>query len=185
MALELPLDALKRIVDRLYVVAESSRYLLVGLAVHVKDQDLALEFGEVAAHRGAERFDLLGRDDQLSGITGSSWGREVVGDRGRIVIPVSGGVERHRRIQRVMFVSVGALDGSQYLSRDAELGERPKRGRLAEVEVPDGLEEPDHALLDDVLSFRARQEVAARLGTSEVPVAGEQDLDRSLLAVPG
>src|SRR5919106_1209205 len=79
----------------------------------------------------------------------------------------------------MVLVPVGGLYGSQYLPRDAEFGERPKRGLLLEVEVSDGLEEADHALLDDILSFRARQEVAARLGPSEVPVAGEQDLSRA------
>src|SRR3990170_7797879 len=85
----------------------------------------------------------------------------------------------------MVLVPVGSLDGSQYLPRDTEFGERPKWGLLLEVEVSDGLEEADHALLDDILSFRARQEVAARLGPSEVPVAGEQDLYRALLAVAG
>jgi hypothetical protein len=84
-----------------------------------------------------------------------------------------------------MLLSVRALYCRKYLSGDAEFGERSKRGLLLKVEIPDGLEQTDHALLNHVLSVRACKKVSPRFGAREVSVAGEQNLDRLLLAVSG
>ena len=84
-----------------------------------------------------------------------------------------------------MLLPVGALYRRENLPRDSELGERTKRGLLVEVEVPDCLEQADHALLDHVFSVGAGQEVGAGLGAREVPIAGEQDLDGSVVAATG
>ena len=81
-----------------------------------------------------------------------------------------------------MLVAVGGLDRREDLAGDAELGEGPERGFLLEVEVPDRLEEADHALLDDVFLVRAGEEVGAGLGPGEVPVAAQEDLEAALVA---
>ena len=65
--LQLALDALEGVVDRLDVVPEGSGDLLVGLPVHVEPQDVALEFGQAVSHRVSDRLDLLGRDTSSAG----------------------------------------------------------------------------------------------------------------------
>ena len=77
------------------------------------------------------------------------------------------------------------LDRGDDLPRHAELGEGAERRLLVGTEVAHRLVEPDQALLDQVVTVAADQEVGARLQPHERRVAPDQPVERGLIAVSG
>ena len=54
---------------------------------------------------------------------------------------------------------------------------------LSDVEIPDRLEETDHPFLDDIFFLGTGEEIGPGLGTGEIAVAVEEDLDASLVTI--
>src|SRR5918996_3650154 len=66
--LDLALDALQRVVDRLRVAAELLGHLLVRRALEVEPQRVGLELGETGPEAEDEALQLLGRDHAHRGL---------------------------------------------------------------------------------------------------------------------
>src|ERR671935_336869 len=168
----LPLDALKRIVDRLRVAAERGGHLLVRRALEVELERVGLELRKARTEREDEALKLLCRDHADRRIVDAR-SRERVAERhvGVRVLPRRRVRERDVRVQRGVLEACRRLDRRDDLAGDAELGEAPERRLLVVTEVADGLVEADQPFLDQILRVAARQEVRARLQADEAGVA--------------
>jgi hypothetical protein len=107
VALELALDALQGVVDRLHVALQALGDLLVALALDVEPQDLGLEVGQDLVEVRLQGADALGGDDQV--------GRVADGDRRQ---DVGRGCARRRRRRD------GALEGDVVVERAVLLAGR-------------------------------------------------------------
>src|SRR5206468_5120341 len=85
--------------------------------------------------------------------------------------------------ERGVLLRSRASDRGDELPGDADVGEGSKRSLLLRLEVADGLEETDEALLDDVVAIRPGEEVRARLHPGEPAVPGEQDVGGAIVAL--
>ena len=71
------------------------------------------------------------------------------------------------------------------LPGDAQFRKCPEGGQLIRSEIPNRLEQADHAFLHDVLMVRADQKIRPRLGPHKVLIFVEQHFLRLIVAVAG
>src|SRR5947209_10999811 len=185
MQVELPLDPLQRVVDRLHVPLEHLGDLLVALAVDVEAQHLGLEVGEHVVEVLLQGPDALGGDDQVGRVRHGDDRQHVAEAALALVVGEHRARERDVVVERAVLLPGRRLDRGDDLPGDAELGERPEGSLQVGVVVPDRLVEADHAFLDDVLAVGADQEVGAGLGPGEAAVFLQQRAQCAVVAVAG
>ena len=73
-----------------------------------------------------------------------------------------------------MLSALGRADGGVKAAADAYLRISPKQGVPLGVEAPDGGEQTQHTLLDQVLAVPSRQKQGAGTGANQLPIAADQ-----------
>src|SRR5262245_21601783 len=184
VGVNLPLDPLQSVVDRLRVAAELLGHLLVGRALEVQAQRVGLELREAGAEAEDEALQLLGRDHAHDRVVHVR-ARECVAE-GALAVRVLARrrvAERDVAVQRRVLEAGRSLDRGDDLPRHAELGEGAERGLLVVAEVADCLVEADQPFLDEVLAVTAGEEVRARFQPDEAGVAADELIHRAVVTV--
>src|SRR5450755_1100066 len=177
MGADLALDALKGVVDRLRVAADTAADLLVGVAVEVQREDAGLELGERRRDAGHQRPELLGGDRLIDRVVHGGPGQYLV-ERRLVVTGPAGGRARERDVlvQRRVLVPGRRLDRGDDLARDAELGEVAEARLAIGAVVAHRLVEADQALLDQIIGVAAGQEVRRGLEADESVIPADQPI---------
>ena len=163
------------------MAVELGRHLLVGLALQVGRQHPALEIAQVLPDALPHREGGFLADDELFGVGDLDAADHV--EEGPVgVLIVDRLVERDVRVERDVLLPRRGLDRGDDLAGDAQLGERPERRQLLPPEVPNGLVEADHPLLDDILAIGPDQKVRLGFDSDEVAVLVDQILGGELIA---
>src|SRR5438874_5407889 len=175
--LELALDALEGVVDRLHVAAQLLTDLLVGAALHVEAEDVDLEAGQQVGHRVPHGTHALAGNDLLGRVGDVVVVEELLDAALAGIVAAPHARDRHVLVEGLVLLAGGRLDGGDDLAGDAQFGEGPERGLPVVAEVTHGLVQADHALLLDVVEVGADEEVAAGLGADEAPGAREEGVE--------
>src|SRR5918999_2695673 len=171
--LHLSLDPLDGVVDRFDVTVEVQADLLVRLALDVHVQDLRLEVRQDLGEGQLYASQFVVGDHQVRRIRRLGASQHVLKHIVVLLAACDGLLERDVGVEGNVLLTGRSLHGSDDLAGDAELGEPSERRLLRRVEVADGLEQPDHPLLDDVILVRAGQEIEPGLEAGGGPPSGE------------
>src|SRR5437763_1268246 len=122
---DLPLDPLERVVDRLDVPAEALADVLVGVGIDVQAEHVDLEAGEQVRHAPAGLVHALLADDLVGRVARRVRAEELV----HRALPLVIGPRRRDRdvlVEGLLLVAGRRLDGGDDLPGDAQLGEGPE-----------------------------------------------------------
>ena len=73
-----------------------------------------------------------------------------------------------------MLSALGRTDGGVQAAADTDLRIGPKQGIPLGVKAPDGGEQTQHTLLDQVLAVPSHQKQGAGTGANQLPIAADQ-----------
>jgi hypothetical protein len=179
----LPLHALESVVDRLRVAAEILSHLLVGVALEIEPESVALERRQPRAEAEDEALEFLRRDDADDRVVDAGARKRIAERAVAVVLPGGRVAERNVRVERCVLEAGRRLDRRDDLARDAELGEAAKRRLLVGSKIAHGLVEANQAFLDEVVRLAAGEEVGTRLQADEAGVAADERVERHVVAV--
>src|SRR5215211_597558 len=171
MEADLALDALEGVVDGLRVALQALADPLVGVAVEVERQDVALELREDARQARDEAPKLLGGDHPLGRVLAHRPGQHLLEGRFRVRGASRCLRERHVLVERRVLVAAGRLDGGDDLPSDAELREVTEARLAVRAVIPDRLVQAEQPLLYQVLRVAAQEEIRGGLEAHEAAVA--------------
>ena len=145
--------------------------LPVGQALEVEGQDLGFQVGQSCPDRLLQRAEIFRVDDSVL--------RVALGRRGAKTLEIlmsqnEGRIKRNGFVQRGVLSARSGPDHREQAAADAGGGEGAEPGAPAGVLLPDGRDEADHPLLDEIFAVSPRQKERAGAHAHEARVAVDQ-----------